>query len=258
MKKILLLVLGIIVPVIALKAQSNTNQTLQNAEKNGWEYSVQCGINLGGASPIPLPVEIRSIKEYNPRLNGLIEGDVTHWLGEKKIWGVSAGIRFEEKSMHTGANVKSYSTEIIDNNSKVSGYWTGYVNTKYSSIFMTIPIMANYKLNKEWKLRAGIFESYKLDGDFSGYVTDGYLREGSPIGQKLTFKDGKRGTYDFSSDLRHFHTGIQVGASWFAFSHFSINADLTWGLNDIFKRNFKTVTFNMYPIYLNLGFGYKF
>ncbi|MGP1545355.1 MAG: porin family protein, partial [Prevotella intermedia] len=29
-------------------------------------------------------------------------------------------------------------------------------------------------------------------------------------------------------------------------------------MNDIFESNFKTITFNMYPIYLNLGFGYKF
>jgi len=34
--------------------------------------------------------------------------------------------------------------------------------------------------------------------------------------------------------------------------------DLAWSLNDIFKEEFKTVSFNMYPIYLNLGFGYAF
>lgn len=29
-------------------------------------------------------------------------------------------------------------------------------------------------------------------------------------------------------------------------------------INDIFKDDFKTVTFAMYPIYLNLSFGYTF
>ena len=38
----------------------------------------------------------------------------------------------------------------------------------------------------------------------------------------------------------------------------SIDADITWGINDIFKKSFKTITFNMYPIYLNIGFGYRF
>nr|WP_308570961.1 porin family protein [uncultured Prevotella sp.] len=258
MRKIFLLVLLMAMPVIAVNAQSDRNQYLQEAEKKGWEYDVKFGINIGGSAPIPLPVQIRAIKKYDPRLNALIEGDVIHWLGEQKKWGVSVGLRFEEKGMHTGARVKSYSTEVIDGNQKVSGNYTGNVHTKYSSILMTIPIMANYKINGRWRVRAGIFESCKLDGDFSGYVSDGYLRQGSPVGQKLEFKDGKRGTYDFSHDLRRFQTGLQAGASWFAFNHFSVNADLSWGLNDIFKSDFKTVTFNLYPIYLNLGFGYKF
>ena len=37
-----------------------------------------------------------------------------------------------------------------------------------------------------------------------------------------------------------------------------VNADVTWGLNNIFQKDFDTITFNMYPIYLNLGFGYAF
>jgi len=30
------------------------------------------------------------------------------------------------------------------------------------------------------------------------------------------------------------------------------------GLNDIFKKDFDTIAFAMYPIYLNVGFGYAF
>ena len=258
MKKIILSIFSIVFCSTAIVAQNDRNETLINAEKNGWEYEIRAGINIGGASPLPLPVEIRSINSYKPRFNGSLEGTVTRWLGDKKIWGVSTGIRLEVKGMHTGATVKNYSTEIVDIDSKVSGYWTGYVNTKYSSSFLTVPVMANYRLDKRWKLRAGMFVSYRLDGDFSGYVTNGYLREGTPVGEKVEFKDGKQGTYDFSDNLRKLHTGAQIGASWQAFNHFNLNADLTWGINNIFKSSFKTVTFNMYPIYLNVGFGYKF
>ena len=52
--------------------------------------------------------------------------------------------------------------------------------------------------------------------------------------------------------------GVQAGAEWKAFKHLNVYADLVWGLNDIFKKEFKTITFNMYPIYLNVGFGYAF
>ena len=52
--------------------------------------------------------------------------------------------------------------------------------------------------------------------------------------------------------------GLQVGGEWKAYKHLNVHADLTWGLNDIFKKDFKTISFAMYPIYLNVGFGYAF
>src|SRR5574344_2894264 len=187
MKKIIVSIFSILVCSVGAVAQNDRSETLVNAEKNGWEYEVKAGVNIGGASPMPLPVEIRSIQSYSPRLNGTLEGTVTRWLGEKAKWGVSSGIRLEVKGMNTGATVKNYSTEIVDIDSKVAGYWTGYVKTKYNSSFITIPVMANYRLGSRWQLRAGLYASYRLDGDFSGYVTNGYLRQGTPVGMKIEF-----------------------------------------------------------------------
>ena len=65
-------------------------------------------------------------------------------------------------------------------------------------------------------------------------------------------------TYDFSDNLRKFQWGLQLGGEWRAFKHLNVYADLTWGLNDIFKKDFDTISFAMYPIYLNIGFGYAF
>ena len=48
------------------------------------------------------------------------------------------------------------------------------------------------------------------------------------------------------------------GVTWTAYKHLLVNANLAWGCNDIFESSFKTVTFNLYPIYLNVGFGYLF
>ena len=90
------------------------------------------------------------------------------------------------------------------------------------------------------------------------YVYDGYLRELDPTGNKVVFEDGKSAPYDFSKDLRRFAWGLQLGGEWKAFKHLNVYADLTWGMNDIFKKDFNTITFAMYPIYLNMGFGYAF
>ena len=44
-----------------VSAQDERNKSLVQSEKNGWEYEVRAGVNIGGASPIPLPKEIRKL-----------------------------------------------------------------------------------------------------------------------------------------------------------------------------------------------------
>ena len=92
-------------------AQNERTETLLQSEAKGWEYELKAGVNIGGASPIPLPKEIRKIKGYSPKFNGSFEGTVTKWLTPK--WGISASLRLEEKGMETDANVKNYGMEII-------------------------------------------------------------------------------------------------------------------------------------------------
>ena len=79
----------------------------------GLEYEVNAGVNIGGASPMPLPAEIRQINSYSPHLNLQIGTTVTKWFGQDKKWGVASGFRFETKGMETNANVKNYGMEII-------------------------------------------------------------------------------------------------------------------------------------------------
>ena len=53
-----------------------------------------------------------------------------------------------------------------------------------------------------------------MDGNFSGYVTEGYLCEGSPIGEKVSFSNGQVASYDFSNHLRHWHWSTMIGGAW--------------------------------------------
>lgn len=108
------------------------------------------------------------------------------------------------------------------------------------------------------RLSAGPYISFMTSGDFSGHVNDGYLRKDNPTGDKVKFEGEQIAPYDFSDDLRKIQWGVQAGVDWRAFKHLNVFADLTWGLNDIFKKDFNTITFAMYPIYLNVGFGYAF
>lgn len=243
----------------SLRAQEDRTPGIIRSALMGLEYEVKAGVNIGGTSPLPLPEEIRKIDGYSPTFCFSLEGDVVKWFGVKKHWGFIFGLRLENKGMKTDARTKNYGMEIIgDGGEKLKGNWTGMVRTKYRGTFLSIPLLAVYKVNPRLRLQLGPYVSFQTSGDFSGHVYDGYLRENDPTGNKVVFKDDSRAMYDFSDDLRTVQYGVQAGVNWKAFRHLTLSADLAWGLNDMFRKDFKTVTFNMYPIYLNLGFGYAF
>jgi hypothetical protein len=262
MKKIILLIcIGLLsgIPSANLFAQQDQNAGIIKSYLVGLEYEVKAGFNIGGTSPLPLPAEIRKIKSYNPSMSIGIEGNVTKWFGPERKWGARIALRLENKGMTTDARVKNYGMEIIgDGGEHVKGNWTGDVKTKVKNSYITVPVLAVYRFNNRLRGNIGVFASYMTEGDFSGHVYEGYLREGDPTGNKVNFSDGKTAPYDFSKDLRRFAWGPEAGIEWRAFKHLNVCGDLTWGVNDIFKKDFDTITFSMYPIYLNVGFAYLF
>ena len=249
MKKDYIIFIAFLLAVVgstSVKAQEDRTKSITQSYLRGWEYSLKAGFSIGGTAPLPLPEEIRKIDSYVPSMTISIEGNATKWLDEKKLWGLTLGLRLETKKI------------INTNGGELEGLWTGGVKTKVKNSYLTVPILANYKVSKRWKLVAGPYFSYLLEGDFSGHVYEGHLRTPDETGSRVDFSGESVATYDFSDDLRRFQWGIQFGGEWKAFKHLNVYADLTWGLNDIFKKNFDTISFAMYPIYLNVGFGYSF
>lgn len=236
-----------------------------NTEKSGFksffknlDYEVNAGVNLGGASPLPLPSEIRKIDSFDPNLNLQIGVKATKWTDAEKKWGIALAINFENRGMETKATVKNYGMSIIQNGGILTGRWTGKVQTKYQTQQLIVPVTAVLKAHSRISVELGPYFAYAFKNSFEGYVSEGYLREGDPTGQKVEFEGDAMAHYDFDDELRSFQWGVKAEISWNAIKHFLINANLSWGLNDIFKSSFKTITFNMYAIYFNVGFGYKF
>lgn len=222
------------------------------------DYEVNAAVNIGGASPLPLPAEIRKIESFNPDLNLSIGARATKWIGPERKWGVALGARFENRGMETKATVKNYGMSIDQDGGTLTGRWTGKVQTNYHSRQLVVPITGVWRANGRLNVNFGPYVAFAFKNDFYGHVSDGYLREGDPTGQKVPFDADTEAPYDFSDELRSFQWGLQAGVSWTAYRHLLVNANLDWGLNDIFKSSFKTVTFSLYPIYLNFGFGYRF
>ncbi|MCK9450335.1 MAG: PorT family protein [Bacteroidales bacterium] len=222
-------------------------------------FQIRAGFSIGGSAPIPFPEEITHIEHYDPTLSLGLEANLTKWFDARKKWGIRTGLRVEGKGMKTDASVKNYYTEVIgDGGEKVSGNFTGKVQTTVKNSYFTIPVLLIHSLSDKWNIYAGPYFSSLVEKNFSGYVYDGYLRDGGPTGQKILFEGENKGPYDFSQDLNVFQWGMLAGGEWRLRKHLRLFGELSWGFNNLFKKDFKTISFDMHPIYLNIGFGYAF
>ena len=160
----------------------------------------------------------------------------------------------ETRAMETDAQVKNYRIRLLNDGRYIEGIFTGDVETKVKNDYVTIPILAVYDISKRWDLKFGGFLSFLTRGDFSGTARNGYIREGTPLSQKMNVD----ATYDFSDDIKKFNAGLEFGAEFVAYKHLSVYGDLTWSLTPLFPGDFTAISFKMYNVYMNLGFAYVF
>ncbi len=242
--------------LVSWSSYAQTGKIQAFLDKHQLDFELRAGVIIGGMSPVPIPVEIRKIQKYSPDFNGMFEVQITQWLSDK--YGISSGIRFENKGMETAARVKGYHTEIVYQGDKISGYWTGTVSSVSKISYLTIPILLNLRLNERFRVQLGGYFSYNMTGKFFGKVSDGYLREHTPVGQKIAFKDEQYASYDFSEELTSTAYGMQLSGQWQLTNNLLALLQFSAGMSDIFKRDFKAVSFGMYPFYISLGASYQF
>ena len=258
MKKILL---AFFIATLTISAVNGQNDKVKDTDKNiilaalkGWNVRLSAGYLIGGTAPLPLPAEIRGIEGFNPGLNFMIEGDAEKRFKDTN-WGIRFGLRFDTKGMTTDAVTKNYHMVMSDGDSEIEGSWYGKVKTHVENIYLSIPVLATYTIGERWTLSAGAYASFLLHGEFNGEAYDGYIRTPDPTGEKTEVSNAG---YDFSSDLRKFQWGVQVGGEYVIYKHLAVFANLPWGLNGIFPRDYSCITFPLYPVYGTLGFSYLF
>lgn len=220
-------------------------------------YMVRLGYSLGGTAPVGMPATIRSLDKFTPTNNTLLGLDAYKPLTDK--WGLQAGFHYQNKGMKTDAKVKGYSMEMRRGDETLSGLFTGNVVTEVDEWMVTMPLQVAYNVSPNLRLKFGPYFSYVMSNNFSGYAYDGYLRVGDPTGDKveLGHAEGERGDYDFSEDLRHWQFGLDLGADWFFSNRFGAYAGLSWGLTNIFRKDFHVIEQSLYPIYGSIGLTYK-
>ncbi len=223
---------------------------------DGWLLTAGAGFQIGGTAPLPMPRSIRKIEGFNPLLCLSLEVQARKFFDDDARWSASIGLRFEQKGMKTDASVKGYHMEMTaDDGGYMEGDWTGRVKTHVRNSYLTMPLLVHYRLSTRWSVHAGPYVSLLLDGNFDGEAYDGYLRHHDPTGEKAYVTHA---TYDFEKDLRRWAWGVQAGASCILLPRLEATAQLTWGMNGIFPKNYSSVTFPLYPIYARIGLNYMF
>lgn len=220
-----------------------------------WGLKARAGYVIGGTTPLPLPAEIRSINGFTP--NGGLTFGLDGYKQFNTHWALGAGLHFFMEGMGTGADVKNYHMGIKMDEDYLEGQFTGTDETNVRMGGFTIPVTAAYRISPRWTVSAGPYLSVITSRDFSGSVYDGYLRVNDPTGEKIVISRENPATYDFSSDMRRVQWGVEVGFEWKATRTIGVLGGIDWGVSDVFRSDFQTVDFPMYPIYATIGVTYQ-
>ncbi len=247
MKKYIYCVAGALISVFA-SAQTNSEK---------FDYKVTLGLNFGGLSPIPLPDNIREIKSYDPGFNPSLGFEVLYQLEPR--WSLGISPRAEYKGMAVKDRVIYFHTLIqMGEGSEAASFegdFSGINYTEAKNLYFGIPIFIQLTPGEKWHYRLGGYIAFLLDSKFKGTVSDGYIRNGGSLGERVEVSSA---SFDFGDKLRKTDYGIYAGVSRDVNEKFSVDFNLLWGLRSAFPGSFTGISFPMFNIYGQIGTSYQF
>lgn len=232
----------------------NQYQSLaQVAEKSERKYShfITAGYNLGATAPYSLPNNIRKIEKYQLQFTPSVGYEIHRRFDEH--WGIGSGLRVDVKGMKITDSVQYFHTILTMDDGKFEGDFTGTNQTTAKNTYLTLPIYGTYQTGR-WNFRLGGYVAYALSRSFKGSVSNGYIRKGDSLGEKVLISESK---FDFSDEMRtwdwglHGGVGRNIGPAW------SINLNLQAGLPPIFPSDFRGVGYKLRNINVNLGAAFN-
>ncbi|WP_162946228.1 outer membrane beta-barrel protein [Chitinophaga barathri] len=226
------------------------------AQTHKLEHRIIAGLNIGGTAPVGLPNTIRKIESYRPEFCPVLGYELSYRHTPK--WGAALAVKMDYKGMYTKDEVIYFPTMITVNDGankgEFEGTFSGKNETTVRNAYVTFPLSAVYTPNNKWRFNLGGYAAWLFSSNFYGNVSDGYIRNGGPLGEKVIIDEA---TFDFGNEIRRFDAGLQGSAERRVGKHLSILGALNWGLRPVFPDDFKGMDFPMYNIYLTLGVSYR-
>lgn len=218
-------------------------------------HKIVAGFNFGASTPLPIPDEIEKIKGWWPQFAPQLGYNIK--CNPHPKWGLGSGILLNFKGMGTKSEVKYLYTQVVmekDKDTKLRGYFSGNNKMEVKTAYVTVPLYATYNFNEKWQVRLGGYASYLFSGEFTGTVSDGYLRVETPTGEKVEIEEA---TFDFGDDIRTFDLGLTMGGEYNINHRFGVYANLDWALTPLFPSDFNLMAFKLRNIYVGVGLTYK-
>jgi len=253
-KVLIILLVSLSISIIG-KAQDDPEK------RKGLDWFLNLGLNMGGSMPVPVPEEVRKINSFNPKINPHIGISTVYNLNNK--WGIGTELSLGIKGMRVTDEVKYMHTKVLvsDKNSQkqreAEGYFVGKNMTNVNIQYLSLTFSGIYSFSDKWQVKAGVYAASILKSKFTGNVSDGYLREGTPNGLRVDIEADNPATFDFSDNMRDFDAGFVLGGKYHITERIGAFVNFNCGLTDIFFRDQSPIEFKMQNLYLSFGVSYK-
>lgn len=240
-----------VLSVSSLFAQVEENK--DGGFKPHLEHRILAGFNFGATAPMGFPNTIRKIKGFWPEFSPSLGYELGYQVSQQ--WGAAIGVKLDYKGMGLKDEVQYFPTIITtDDGSRFQGDFSGTNKTTARNAYVSLPVSAIFTPNERWRFNLGGYVAWLFSSNFYGTVSDGYIRKGGPLGEKVIITEA---SFDFGNTVRKFDIGLQGGAAYKVGKHLSIDGNLNWGLRPIFPSDFKGMNFPLYNVFLTLGISYK-
>ncbi|GEM_PF-5626674 len=231
-----------------------TAKSAPNKDAGSFEFIPYAGLNLGMTTSIGVPRETRSISVAPYNFNFAVG-----FLTSKRFcknWGMMSGLRVERKGGNSNVYMENYYTKVHFDGAteETQGYYTGRSQGHHDVYALTLPLYAMYQPSQKWSIQFGPYFSWQFSRNRHGESDRGYIRQSVfspliPVDHSQT---------DNSKKVSEWDCGVSFGCTRQLWSKLYMVFDFNWGLVNQWDGTDYGMKMDIFNIYGQLGFGWKF
>lgn len=225
-----------------------------NTDSGSFEFIPYGALNLGMTSSIGVPRQTRSVSAAPYNFNFAVG-----FLASKRFstkWGMMTGLRVERKGSNSNVYMENYYTKVHFEGAEndTQGYYTGRSQGWHDVYALTLPLCVMYQPCEKYSVHFGPYFSWQFSRSRKGISSDGTIRES--VYSPLIPVDHSES--DNSKKVSQWDCGLSAGCTRQLWRQLYMVFDFSWGFVNQWDGSDYGMKMNIYNIYAQLGFGWKF